>query len=74
VHELDCITRKYSSWLQSAGLEAQFMFIILNATHKNGFQSLGKQAIAQDLILMCNNLKRNTFLIQKETKNNALLT
>jgi hypothetical protein len=67
-------SRKYSSWLQSAGLEAQFMVIILNATHKNGFQSLGKQDIAQELILMCNNLKKNTLLLQNETKNNTLLT
>jgi hypothetical protein len=34
----------------------------------------GKQDIAQELILMCNHLKRNTFLLQKETKNNTLLT
>jgi hypothetical protein len=67
-------SRKYSSWLQSAGLKAQFTFIILNAKCKNGFQSLGKQDIAQELILMCNHLERNTFLLQKETKNNTLLT
>jgi len=67
-------SRKFNSWLQSAGLEAQFIFIILNATHKDGFQSNGKQDIVQELILMCNHLKRNTSLLQKETKNNILLT
>jgi hypothetical protein len=67
-------SRKYSSWLQSAGREAQFTFIILNATYKDDFQALGKQDIAQQLILMCNHLKRNTFLLQKETQNNTLLT
>jgi len=41
---------------------------------KNGFQSLGKQDIAEELILTCNHLERNTFLLQKETKNNTLLT
>jgi hypothetical protein len=38
-------SRKYSSKLQSARLAAQLTFIVLNATHKDGFQSFGKQDI-----------------------------